>query len=386
MLMKVTTTILFAALAVIQLSHSTLFAATVGYWRHEEGTAGSQVPTGTNTVFDATGVNHMQTFSATTGATYTTTVSPLELRSGLPNTLALDFGPGGDSPGLDDDNFTSGKPIHTYLFTAMTVELSFNMQSVGPGQYQALFAKDGKPLGDEPGEPDSPIPPFKIMVRGDDFPDAIPNQVFVEWIDGDEDIHILAGGETVVPGEWYHVAFTLSAANAELWIAGETGDYTLRDAISGGDFADEVSGSVGVFEPLGYTIGRGFHNNSVTDWSDAIIDEVRIGDAVLTPDQFLFETVDAPTEDADFDDDGDVDGQDFLVWQRGLGVAAATPAQGDADDDDDVDANDLAIWRSQFGEPAATAIPEPATIGLGLAAVVAAAMFARRRKTAFPHS
>lgn len=53
--------------------------------------------------------------------------------------------------------------------------------------------------------------------------------------------------------------------------------------------------------------------------------------------------------DADFDNNTFVDGTDFLIWQRGLGLTNAAPGQGDADFDEDVDGNDLAIWRAQFG-------------------------------------
>lgn len=53
--------------------------------------------------------------------------------------------------------------------------------------------------------------------------------------------------------------------------------------------------------------------------------------------------------DANFDGDGDVDGNDFLAWQRGLGKPAAMNADGDADGDGDVDGGDLALWRGQFG-------------------------------------
>ena len=54
---------------------------------------------------------------------------------------------------------------------------------------------------------------------------------------------------------------------------------------------------------------------------------------------------------ADFDGDLDVDGADFLVWQRGLGGSgpAATKNLGNADGDDDVDAVDLAAWKAAFG-------------------------------------
>jgi hypothetical protein len=55
---------------------------------------------------------------------------------------------------------------------------------------------------------------------------------------------------------------------------------------------------------------------------------------------------------ADFDANGDVDGSDFLAWQRGFGILSpnATKPNGDADNDLDVDGNDLAIWKNQFGQ------------------------------------
>jgi hypothetical protein len=51
---------------------------------------------------------------------------------------------------------------------------------------------------------------------------------------------------------------------------------------------------------------------------------------------------------ADYDDDADVDGADFLVWQRSLGQSGPNlPADGDGDGT--VDAGDLALWQSGFG-------------------------------------
>jgi len=54
---------------------------------------------------------------------------------------------------------------------------------------------------------------------------------------------------------------------------------------------------------------------------------------------------------ADFDVDGDIDGFDFLAWQRGFGIVAsnATRTDGNADDDLDVDAVDLGVWEGQYG-------------------------------------
>lgn len=82
------------------------------------------------------------------------------------------------------------------------------------------------------------------------------------------------------------------------------------------------------------------------------------------------------TPSADFDQDGDVDGRDFLAWQRGFGTLInATHAQGDANGDGTVDADDLMIFHSQFGplvvDPPMSfyAVPEPGSamlIGSGI--------------------
>jgi hypothetical protein len=64
---------------------------------------------------------------------------------------------------------------------------------------------------------------------------------------------------------------------------------------------------------------------------------------------FSFNFTQTATPSADFDVDGDVDGRDFLAWQRGYGTPAAVKANGDADNDTDVDGSDLVVWQGQYG-------------------------------------
>lgn len=94
----------------------------------------------------------------------------------------------------------------------------------------------------------------------------------------------------------------------------------------------------------------------------------------------LTDTTFVAPENADFDRDGDVDGTDFLIWQRGFG-AGTTPAQGDANGDGAVDSTDLTIWQTQYGALAnltpAMAVPEPASC---LLLLFYAGMFLRRKK------
>ncbi|HEX6960707.1 MAG TPA: choice-of-anchor Q domain-containing protein [Lacipirellula sp.] len=64
----------------------------------------------------------------------------------------------------------------------------------------------------------------------------------------------------------------------------------------------------------------------------------------------------APGVPADFDNDSDVDGRDFLTWQRNLGNDSATRADGDADGDGVVDGQDLGVWQDNFGSAGGSSI------------------------------
>ena len=75
---------------------------------------------------------------------------------------------------------------------------------------------------------------------------------------------------------------------------------------------------------------------------------------------------------ADFDDDGDVDGNDFLTWQAAFGTQCGIgcQAEGDADGDGDTDGNDFLIWQQEFGSvldgQAGNTVPEPNPVFLAL--------------------
>ncbi len=73
------------------------------------------------------------------------------------------------------------------------------------------------------------------------------------------------------------------------------------------------------------------------------------------------------TISANFDGDDDVDGEDFLIWQRFAGGPGGF-SQGDANLNGIVDEDDLANWEAQYGLPiplsAISAIPEPQSVCL----------------------
>jgi hypothetical protein len=84
----------------------------------------------------------------------------------------------------------------------------------------------------------------------------------------------------------------------------------------------------------------------------------------------------------DFDGDGDVDGGDFLTWQRQLGQSGDLEADGNGDGA--VDGDDLVLWRQQFGGPpgavaANAAVPEPTAAVLATFAGLSLGVIRRRR-------
>ncbi len=85
---------------------------------------------------------------------------------------------------------------------------------------------------------------------------------------------------------------------------------------------------------------------------------------------------------ADFNKDGRVDGDDFLIWQSGFGLqSGAQQSDGDYNGDGAVDGNDFLGWQSEFGSgvggSAGAAIPEPASFA-GLLCIAVLGLHWRR--------
>jgi hypothetical protein len=92
-----------------------------------------------------------------------------------------------------------------------------------------------------------------------------------------------------------------------------------------------------------------------------------------------------PRFSADFDDDGDVDGDDLIKWQGDYGPGGGS----DADGDNDSDGADFLAWQRQLGSglPSAAAsatVPEPTTLPLAIVATVGIWRHRRRNTYAVP--
>jgi fibronectin-binding autotransporter adhesin len=145
-------------------------------------------------------------------------------------------------------------------------------------------------------------------------------------------------------------------------------------------------GSAGLNSPLSLTLGPGGSgsviNSSFIRLSVSGFDE---------GDQFTLQRMGSelrlsflpadPFFEADFDGDGDVDGDDLDQWQGDFGVNNLS----DADADGDSDGVDFLAWQRQVGSGApleanATGVPEPAAFMLACLAVTPLGGRARRRR------
>jgi hypothetical protein len=162
---------------------------------------------------------------------------------------------------------------------------------------------------------------------------------------------------------------------------------TLYDIFppGGGLFRNEFTGLVA--HEIGHTIGLA-HTDVAGALMNPAVDPDQDGREAINrlPNaddiagaEFLY----GPAINADFNSDGDIDGDDFLTWQRGLGLSVgAQRVDGDANGDHAVDGADLGYWRAAYGAAmaAATAVPEPTgTMLLAWLAMGAAGAKRRRR-------
>jgi hypothetical protein len=110
--------------------------------------------------------------------------------------------------------------------------------------------------------------------------------------------------------------------------------------------------------PTGFQI---YINKSADAAWIGYVDNIRVGVAPAEP-------------DADFDNDGDVDGIDLGIWKGAFGPSAL----GDADGDLDSDGQDFLLWQRQLSGSGISAVPEPVALGLASIALLAGWVKLRR--------
>ncbi|QDS98395.1 PEP-CTERM sorting domain-containing protein [Adhaeretor mobilis] len=108
------------------------------------------------------------------------------------------------------------------------------------------------------------------------------------------------------------------------------------------------------------------------------------GQLQLEPFSQLVLRLNSDLPSADANDDGQVDGSDFLDWQAGFGTSSPAKVDGDFTGDSEVDANDLALWHDQYGSGVASSfssaiVPEPTSVAMFVLGTVFCGRLSRKR-------
>ena len=143
------------------------------------------------------------------------------------------------------------------------------------------------------------------------------------------------------PGSRWDTVLSTSDALMEAYLLGGT-DFVANDIIPIGRILDQPVPENGPFPDIDVTLGTSNFLGGA--------------DPTIAFDNVIVEF--EPFGDADFDDDGDTDGADFLAWQRGESPTSFSP-------------QDLDQWRTSYGTAngqaaisAASLVPEPQSIVL----------------------
>ncbi len=264
---------IISTLAVVMLCLS-VNAATVAYWRLEEGPNGSTHANNLDGYYvDSSGNgNNMSAwyFPAPVSA-----VPPGIPQGETENKIALNFCRRNDnSVGGQMCISTHNKPIDSHDFSnGFTIECAMKNRTY---DWSAALSKDGKP---DAGQPFSP---FKLLFRYDPVGDCRFNY---EFMDGASNFHDFFATFPFKMDEWYWVACVCDGTQAWFYVK-EPGDanYELEDYEAG-----IVNGLIPFTSK--WAIGRGYWDGA--EQVNALygsVDEVRICDTALAPNQFLAAT------------------------------------------------------------------------------------------------
>lgn len=398
---------------VLALSIMSVEAATLAYWRFE----GDGVTTPTDGTFlkDTNGRTAVQTDGLltidssgngnslytwdnnATGHQYRPFTPPVsKLRSGLPNNFSIQNNGGFPASFTWSRESSPTLDIEPLKLAQWTIEASiYQTQS---GVHQTFVGRDGRK--DLPAPADRAPLYFKTL-------NGQLQILFTDEAGNDYDLSDTTGNLSL--NTWYNVAAVSNGTTLSLY-KDSGGGYQLVNSMPliPGDtrlnYDDNGSSTVGDTQ-WGWTVGRGRYGGSLEQTANHVdrffgyIDEVRISDTALTPNQFLMEPASAFVAEinkttgnvtlrnvsgapitfdyytltsagnalrpanwnslsdqnidagnpADFNNSGGpVNGADLTVWRGAYG----TNANADADGDGDSDGRDFLIWQRNLGSSA----------------------------------
>ncbi len=162
-----------------------------------------------------------------------------------------------------------------------------------------------------------------------------------------------AAGLLTIDGQ--HEQTGTGVLSLDLFSSGGVPGVDFDQLIVGADAMMSGAIDINLFNDFSPSIGDSFEVASAENLFDG-------GLSLVGPDasNFIYSIVDGNSlvlvyTDADFDVDDDIDGTDFLTWQRGFGQSSAGHSQGDADGSSEIDQSDLLAWQQGFGDSSSSA-------------------------------
>ena len=292
-----------------------IHAQTVAYWRFEEGPSGVAIDKPFGAVDSSGNGNHLDpgTEAGSDGFRYRNSVAYTTIPgTGAANNFCIQNS--GSSPSLSTrstnqsygaGSYPAGIDIETITPAQFTVEAFFKPESTGT--YRTIVGRDAINVCTE----DSKLAALYLQIKnnnnnGDDKDDD--ERVKIQFTDVAGYKHVAESAPYItkgfnfstdsqgLTGKWYYVAAvsdgsTLSlymanvSDNGPLWLLAKT-DMTANGSPNTALAKGTQDGSN--WHTGAWSVGRGLHDGNRTDRAWGFIDEVRISDTALTPDQFLY--------------------------------------------------------------------------------------------------
>lgn len=297
------------------LSASLVNAATMAHWHFEEGPLNAAIdkPFGAR---DSSGNgNHLDpgTEAGSDGFRYRGSVAYAAIPgTGAANRFCIQNS--GSSPSLSTrstnqsygaGSYPAGIDIETITPAQFTVEAFFKPESTGT--YRTIIGRDAVNVSNA----NSKLAAFYLQIKnndndGDDKDDD--ERVKIQFTDVAGYDHVAESAPYItkgfnfgtdpqgLTGKWYYIAAvsdgsTLSlylanvSDNGPLWLLAQT-DMTAGGSPNTALAKGTLDGSS--WHTGAWSVGRGLYDGNPTDRAWGFIDEVRISDTALTPDQFLY--------------------------------------------------------------------------------------------------
>jgi len=247
---------------------TTNFAATVAYWRFEDGANGVE----SFTYLDLSGNGSTMTnYGATGTGDIPWGIVPQTVQA---NTLAAEYKDTASNAG--DYLSTDGSQyIDTLDFTDWTIEATFKFHgntNWGVHARPGIVCKEGN---------NASYPYLNLQLDEN-------NKLRVVTSRSQPAERRIYGTTTLESGKWYSVAVTYEGSasgtdrEAELYLKGEGDSSYNREGGTSGPWS-----GIGLQGDEPWTIGRGFRDGNGKGYFDGIIDEVKISNEILPQEQFL---------------------------------------------------------------------------------------------------